>query len=99
MGRHAKGYQARPTTNKEFMSNKQANKEGYIPKVSSRFFSASWQIIYKFHVNKHDLQIVYSAQADKIDAGEFLRGHVVSPSYKSGTGMIVIECESMMRSC
>ena len=106
MGRHAKGYQARPTTNKEFMSNKQANKEGYIPKVSSRFFSASWQIIYKFHVNKHDLQIVYSAQADKIDAGEFksifgdfLRENVVSPSYKRGTGMIVIECESMMSSC
>ena len=106
MGRHAKGYQARPTANKEFMSNKQVNKQGYIPKVSSRFFSASWQIIYKFHVNKHDLQIVYSAQADKIDAGEFksifgdfLRENVVSPSYKRGTGMIVIECESTMGSC
>ena len=106
MERHAKGYHTRPTTNKEFMSNKQANKEGYIPKVSSRFFSASWQIIYKFHVNKHDLQIVYSAQADKIDAGEFksifgdfLRENVVSPSYKRGTGMIVIECESTMGSC
>ena len=106
MGRHAKGYHTRPTTNKEFISNKQANKEGYIPKVSSRFFSASWQIIYKFHVNKHDLQIVYSAQADKIDAGEFksifgdfLRENVVPPGYKRGTGMIVIECEFMMSSC
>ena len=52
------------------------------------------------------MQIVYSAQADKIDAGEFksifgdfLRENVVSPSYKRGTGMIVIECESTMSSC
>ena len=57
-------------------------------------------------MNKHDLQIVYSAQADKIDAGEFksifgdfLRENVVSPSYKRGTGMIVIECEFKMSSC
>ena len=105
MGRHAKGYQARPTTNKEFMSNKQANKQGYIPKVSSRFFLCKLAD-YEFHVNKHDLQIVYSAQADKIDAGEFksifgdfLRENVVSPSYKRGTGMIVIECEPTMGSC
>jgi len=105
-GASCQGLSSKAPTNKEFMSNKQANKQGNIPKVSSQFFSASWQIIYKFHVNKNDLKIVYSAEADKIDAGEFksifgdfLRENVVSPSYKRGAGMIVIECESMMGSC
>ena len=97
--------QGPPPTKSSCQTNKQINRDTF-QKSRPDFFSVSWQIIYKFHVNKNDLQIVHSAQADKIDAGEFksifgdfLRENVVSPSYKRGTGMIVIECESMMRSC